>query len=782
MNMHSLSLVDNTSPVDAAKTYVSLGMELMLVHPLTKKPVGNDWQNRPGITRPDDAGIKFLDPAQNIGFKPGNSFVVIDIDTKHGGKGLDSWAKVEERFGPMPETVEAITASGGGLRIYRVPADAGLQFQKKMLGLPDLEFRIGTVNCILPPSKVRYPDGTVGQHCWKDGQAPGEIQFAELPAIVIEAVRAYELEKLKAATKVGGKGGTVSDMLKDQAKKAAIAKAKPDSLASVLAGCAWMEHCEADAADLSEPEWHSMLSISARCENGRELSHKLSEPHPGYVYQETEDKIDHALNDAGPVTCKKVANEIGFEGCARCPFSITSPINLANQPRALVKIQREAVFVKKGRTYFELISGEKLNPQEFGDGVRAKIGPQPHDKLMASPTMPKVERRDYLPGNSSLIIREQDGTKAVNLWQRRGVIPMQGNATAILDYFDRLIPVQTERRFLLQFLAHLYRHPAIKIEFGAIITGGFGTGKSTFHRLVNGLFGQDNARKLEGEELTSQYNARWVDCQVLMIEEAHHGERLEVFKRTLELLVAERINVHDKYIPIFEGRTPRGITLVSNDEAPIVLPPGDRRWFVTATLPTPETEQENQEHRAFFKRLYDVLNRDDSALAAFAYHLKHEVDLEGFEPKGTPLMTAAKETATKASRTPVAQVLAELIATGAAPFHKDIVEVKEVIRALEGSDYAHTIQRITPQKIAAVMRSVGGKQLNLVDGTHLELVISGSKKLRAWAIRNVSRWLAENREAWKVEFLRLPGDAGDNVEPFQEAALKRLMEKVSRAS
>lgn len=454
---------------------------------------------------------------------------------------------------------------------------------------------------------------------------------------------------------------------------------------------------------------------------------------------------------------------------------------MAGQPRAVVKVQREAVYVEKGRTYFDLPSGEKLDPQEFGDGVRAKIGPNPHDKLMASSTMPKVKRRDYRPGNPDLIIQEEDGTKAVNLWHQGGITPVKGDPKPILDYFDRLIPLEDERRFLLQFLAHLYRHPEVKIEFGAIIVGGFGTGKSTFHtRIVGRLFGEGNARKLEGAELASPYNARWVDCQVLMIEEAHHGERLEVFKSTLELLVAERITVHDKYIRSFQGRTPRGITMVSNDDAPIVLPPGDRRWFLTATLPTPETAEEKREHRAFFERLYEVLDRDDTVLAAFAYHLQHEVSLEGFKPKGEPPMTTAKETATKASRTPVAQVLGELITERMAPFHKDIVEVKEVVHALKVSDYAHTLERISPQKIANVIRAVSGKPVNVEDGKHLELVIGPGKKPRPWAIRNTARWTTATREELKEEFLRLPGDAGDNVTDMRDAALRKAMEEAAR--
>jgi len=746
-----------------------------------------------GFVRGDDKGVRFV------------SGVWADIDTREGPHGSlkkpvnpmtlpsdlnEALALVREAGLPEPTV---IIHTGGGCHLhwtYTAPvmlmteaervaekalAEAWLARLRavfkahgyKLDGVADL-CRV----CKSPDTWNHKTDPAKPVHMVSMGQ---RIERADVLNIVAT--------ELKVTTKAMGKVGGASALLNDQAKQAAIAKAKPDNLASVLAGCAWMEHCEADAASLPEPEWTGMLSISSRCESGRVLSHKLSEPYAGYTFEETETKVDHVLEAAGPILCNRVAEEIGFEGCARCPFraSINSPMTLAGQPRAMVKAQREAVYVEKGRTYFDLRSGEKLDPQEFGDGVRAKIGPNPHDKLMASSTMPKVKRRDYRPGNPNLILREEDDTKAVNLWQQGGITPSKGDPKPILDYFNRLIPIEAERRFLLQFLAHLYRHPEVKIEFGAIIVGGFGTGKSTFHtRIVGRLFGDGNARKLEGAELASPYNARWVDCQVLMIEEAHHGERLEVFKSTLELLVAERITVHDKYIRSFQGRTPRGITMVSNDDAPIVLPPGDRRWFVTATLPTPETGEEKREHRAFFKRLYEMLDRDDTALAAFAYHLQHEVSLEGFEPKGEPLMTVAKETATKASRTPVAQVLGELIAAGAAPFHKDIVEVKEVIHALKVSDYAHTLERISPQKIANVIRAVGGKQVNMEDGKHLELAIGGGKKIRPWAIRNTARWATATRDELKEEFLRLPGDAGNNVSDIRDAALRKAMEEAAR--
>ncbi|MBV9085606.1 MAG: DUF3987 domain-containing protein, partial [Acidobacteriaceae bacterium] len=101
--------------------------------------------------------------------------------------------------------------------------------------------------------------------------------------------------------------------------------------------CGWMAHARDDAATLAEPEWYPALSIYARCEDGNNLAHERSKPHPGYSRAETEKKIQHALNDTGPVTCDHVAHRLGqVRYCSACAHfgRIKSPIVLGiPQPR-----------------------------------------------------------------------------------------------------------------------------------------------------------------------------------------------------------------------------------------------------------------------------------------------------------------------------------------------------------------------------------------------------------------------------------------------------------------
>src|SRR5215207_2495015 len=62
----------------------------------------------------------------------------------------------------------------------------------------------------------------------------------------------------------------------------------------IFEGCAFMRHVVADAATLSEPEWHSGMSIVALCEHGEALAHKISAPYPRYNREETQKKYERA--------------------------------------------------------------------------------------------------------------------------------------------------------------------------------------------------------------------------------------------------------------------------------------------------------------------------------------------------------------------------------------------------------------------------------------------------------------------------------------------------------
>ena len=105
-----------------------------------------------------------------------------------------------------------------------------------------------------------------------------------------------------------------------------------------------MRHCRDDAADLPEPEWFAALSVVSRCEDGEAAAHEWSRPYPNYSPSETQRKVAHTLNDAGPTTCEYVSNSLGQSGfCTQCPHlgKIKSPINLGTPANSGGLIQVE---------------------------------------------------------------------------------------------------------------------------------------------------------------------------------------------------------------------------------------------------------------------------------------------------------------------------------------------------------------------------------------------------------------------------------------------------------
>lgn len=97
--------------------------------------------------------------------------------------------------------------------------------------------------------------------------------------------------------------------------------------ALIAQGCAWLNHCIADAATLPEPEWYRALAIAARTENGRQIAHEISRDYPKYTPGETNAKFDQSLSRSRAPRCSTLSQ---FGHCSDCQYRgrINSPVKL----------------------------------------------------------------------------------------------------------------------------------------------------------------------------------------------------------------------------------------------------------------------------------------------------------------------------------------------------------------------------------------------------------------------------------------------------------------------
>jgi hypothetical protein len=123
------------------------------------------------------------------------------------------------------------------------------------------------------------------------------------------------------------------------------------SMNDVIKKCRWAKHCKTDSNVLSEPEWYHMLTLVSRCSNSEDMAKLLSKNYPGYAWEETKDKLEHAAAAPGPTTCRYI-NESFLKGsssgkkesyCKACKYfgSITSPIQLGVKRAASEETARD---------------------------------------------------------------------------------------------------------------------------------------------------------------------------------------------------------------------------------------------------------------------------------------------------------------------------------------------------------------------------------------------------------------------------------------------------------
>jgi|GEM_PF-610672 len=116
----------------------------------------------------------------------------------------------------------------------------------------------------------------------------------------------------------------------------------------IAEGCSWMRHCRDDAERIPYTDWFHMLGILQRCAEGQEVAHSWSQPYPQYTQEETAAKLIDAAK-VGPVTCRYVEEDLGWQGCTRCSNKgrVKSPIVLGRNPRGEMTVEKATSLVQE---------------------------------------------------------------------------------------------------------------------------------------------------------------------------------------------------------------------------------------------------------------------------------------------------------------------------------------------------------------------------------------------------------------------------------------------------
>ena len=92
----------------------------------------------------------------------------------------------------------------------------------------------------------------------------------------------------------------------------------------VLRKCEFIKYCKDNAENLPEPLWHAMITNLAPLKDSKSAIHEFSRSYPKYSFDETERKVQRAIQENKPHTCEYIRENLNFDCGKNCP--VKAPI------------------------------------------------------------------------------------------------------------------------------------------------------------------------------------------------------------------------------------------------------------------------------------------------------------------------------------------------------------------------------------------------------------------------------------------------------------------------
>lgn len=499
-----------------------------------------------------------------------------------------------------------------------------------------------------------------------------------------------------------------------------VANDNEPRLAPIVTGCAWAAQAVKNAGRMPEPVWYALAGIAGRCKGGEAEFHEISVEDSRYDPVETQEKLEHAMESAGPRTCASVSNH--FDGCRNCPFNgkITSPIQLGHISEVQARLMRDYVFDVGAEAYIEVSSGKYLDERQFSNKFRHETGKhKPHTMMTTHGFTRKVDCSRYIPGNYARFLR-RDGEDVFNTWRPGGVEPEPGgDASLILEHLEYLYADSQIRDYFLDCLASLIQAPERKITHVLLMIGRQGTGKSFLAGLLSRMVGRRNIKTVNSDGLNAEWTENLLDCQILVLEEVMTKGRKDVYNRMKLWVTDDTALANQKNRRVREAATPRLVIGFSNHAVPVSLEPGDRRFFVMRSDVEPRDAD-------YYEQLF---GKGMSQVGAFLSYLQRR-DISSFNPSARPPMTDAKEEIIADGLPRAEQALRELLECDNPVLKKDVVTFASV-RTLIGSHIYGA--NVSDNQLTEALRAIGAANLDQVR-------LGQGRRERLWAIRDTDKW------------------------------------------
>lgn len=409
------------------------------------------------------------------------------------------------------------------------------------------------------------------------------------------------------------------------------------------------------------PVWLLAVKVAELSIEGRELAHTISSGHPDYDEAATDKKM-YSLN-GGPANCDAWANAYGAGGpCDTCQFrnkiknpavqlgalvdttppgsvAVTEPESVIewadelNQRFALVRAGSKMLVVDfqtpsmtgsgvvQGFGYLDVAAFRSMLNGRFAPIQKAGDRQRPlSDAWLAHPERRQYEGLVYAPG-------EPLPTSILNLWQGFAVAPVAGDVSMWLDVLAALVPDESERRYVLHWIAWKIQNPGGVPDTILIFKGAKGTGKNSLFDPLILLFGRHAMLADDPELIAGRFTWHLMLLSFAVLDEAVFIGDPKQADRIKSRVTAKTMHYEQKGMDPVQGVNRCAYVMLTNHEYVWQATSDERRAVVV------EVGERLRGDLEFWKR-YHAWGR--GAGPAALLHYLQSVDLSGFNPRLIP--------------------------------------------------------------------------------------------------------------------------------------------------
>jgi hypothetical protein len=243
----------------------------------------------------------------------------------------------------------------------------------------------------------------------------------------------------------------------------------------------------------------------------------------------------------------------------------------------------------------------------------------------------------------------------------------------IKGHLKHLLSDEYEQELLLYYLAHNVQNPGVLKRWAIVLQGVQGDGKSFFAHMMSLVMGRGNVRKLNGEDLESNFTD-WSEGQcITFIEELRltGSSRYTIVNKIKPYVTNNEISVSIKGRSVKAVENTTNYVAFTNYRDAIPVDDEDRRWCVLfSKFQDPEMlKRFESDNPAYYRDLYDGVDENAGEIRQWLLNL--EIPQWFIDLSRAPI-TAAKKVMIEATKP------AELIALEDAIESSELTDVNDV--------------------------------------------------------------------------------------------------------